>query len=800
MLKQNLLLFLRHMRKSPAISMAGIAALVLGLGCWLITWVFVQDELSYDRYHHDLDRLYRVAVTFQSASGGRSYARIAQPIAPVLKENFPEVQTVARILSHPAYPLMVRCGQKAFLETGVLAAEPDLLRILTISFLQGDPATALEQPGTVALTRSMATKYFGTENPMGQALVIHDQPMKITAVLADAPVNTHLPYQFIVSLKGFAFGTDQWFQTDVYTYLKLAPGVNAAVLAKKIARLTRQYGPADPASERLIHSLQPVKDIHLYSKLQNEPNPPGHLAYVQIAMLLGFLTLVIATLNFANLLIARSSARSQEIGVRKTIGAQRNELQRQFILEALSSAFLSLFLAILTAVLALPLVNSMLDKHYSLTRLLSLQNLAVGLGVALLSGICAGAYPAIFLSRLAPGPLLKKDRIPVSGKARLHRLLLTLQFVVSIAFIIFSLTISHQLHFMKTRELGFAQTQKLVLSTSVWPDLQTQTEAVKTAFTGHSAIMAASFSSDIPGREMGTFGTRLEQNNWDKVNECYYLFVDTDFVNQYQIRLEAGRPFQRDLVSDRNGCLINQAAVKALGFPSASAALDRIIVGGNDDNRMRIIGVVGDFHYQGLHTEVKPLVLELLDSPFGKNFSRPNYLSLTIDTRQTHAVLSFLEKQWQRSNPQNPFGYFFLDDDFNRQYAQDERAGLLAGTLTVLAIFIACCGLFGMMVFASQRMRKELSIRKILGASTLQVAGRLNRQFLWLLLGANLLAWPLAYWAAVSWLKGFAYRIAPSPAVFIASTLIIMVSSLLTVGVQTLRTARTNPVENIRCE
>jgi len=803
--RRNLKVFTRHFRKSPGLSLLSVLAVALGLACWLLTWIYINDEQSYDGYHRDAERLFRVGVTFRNETGTRSFALIAVPVGPVLKETFPEVQYAARVSINNESKRLVRYGERAFYEEQVLRAEPDLLNILTIPFVQGDPETALQRPGTVAITRQTAAKYFGDGNPLGKILLIDGKALEVTGVLADAPANTHLKYRFIVSLKDYPFKyTDQWRMTTIYTYIKLAAGVDARAFALKMRDLTDRFSPPRPGDANPDLFIMPVKDIHLQSHFNFEIEAPGNTSYLRVAWILGLLILVTAALNFANLLIALAGTRIREVGVRRILGARRLRLAVQFILEAQASAWLGLLLAGLLTLLALPLANTLLDKTYTLGQMLRPGTILAALAVAILAGLAAGMYPALLFSRLRSDRMRQGTRAGLAQKAGPRRLLLLFQFAISIALIIATLSIGRQVGYMKGRPLGFAKTRQLVLPVRVWPDIAAKAGAVKTEFDRLAAVDGAAFASSIPGHEMSTYGTRFLEEEWNRFRVFYYLFCDSAFISQYRIRMAAGRSFRGDVSADTAGtCLLNRAAVKALGLPSPEAALGRTLVGGNDGNRMQVIGVTENFHYRGLQSEIEPLVLELLTSPFGRDFGSYAFLTLGVDgvnAGRAREALTQVEAKWRRLNPQSPFEYFFLDDDFNLQYKAEERIGGLSGILTAIGIAIACLGLLGMMSFSAQRRRKEMAIRKVVGASLLQIAGRLNREFLWLLLAANLLAWPTAYLAVKSWLQGFASRVVVSPLVFVAAALASLLLALLTVSAQTLKAARANPVQSLRHE
>ncbi len=802
MSRRNFMVFARHFRRSPGLSLLSVLAIALGLACWLLTWIYVSDEKSYDGYHRDPDRLFRVGVTFRNETGTKTFALVAVPVGPALKDTFPEVRYAARVLVNNEDKRLVRYGERTFLEDQVVRAEPDLLKILTVPFVQGDPETALQRPGTVAISEKAAAKYFGSENPLGKTLLINDKPLEVSGVLADAPANTHLKYRFIISLKDYPFPyTDQWRMTTIYTYIKLATGVDAAAFARKMRDLTDRFSPPRAGNPNPDLFIMPVKDIHLRSHCDFEIETPGNPSYLRVAWMLGLLILVTAALNFANLLIALSGARGREVGVRKLLGARRLQLAGQFILEAQASSWLGLLLAGLLTLLALPLVNALLDKTYTAAQALRPATMLAALAVTVLTGLAAGLYPAAVFSGLGQRRMPGGSRARLLAKAGPRRLLLLFQFAISIALIIASLSIGRQVGYMKDRPLGFAKTQQLVLPVRVWPDIAAKAEAVKNEFNRLAVVRGAAFASSIPGREMSTFGTRFLEEDWNRSRVFNYLFCDAAFTGQYRIGMAAGRPFRHDRGADAAGtCLINRAAVRALGLSSPEAALGRTLAGGNGSNLMKVIGVTEDFHYRGLQSQVEPLVLELLASPFAADFGNYSFLTLGVDTARVHEALAAVEAAWRRLNPQSPFEYFFLEDDFNTQYRAEERIGRLSGALTAIGIAIACLGLLGMMSFSARRRRKEMAIRKVVGASLLQIAGRLNREFIWLLLAANLLAWPLAYFALDGWLQGFASRAAISPLVFAAAALSAMLLALLTVSLQTLKAARANPVESLRYE
>jgi len=677
-------------------------------------------------------------------------------------------------------------------------ADQELFDVLTFRFIQGNTQEALTRPNTLVVSQRMATKYFGNANPLGYTLEINQQEYEITGVVTDSPKNTHLKYDLIVSLETLKDWDEMtnWYSTMFYTYLKLRPGVNMEEFSSQISRLADKYVGEQLKSWGTIdhYFLQPISSIHLHSHLRYETEPPGNPVYVYIFSFVGLFILLIACLNFMNLSTARAANRAKEVGLRKVVGAQKLQLIGQFLGESLLVALLSLGLALIIARFTIPLLNNLtgislsFDAFWNPTVLFSL------VGGAIIVGLAAGLYPAFLLSAFRPAVTLKGTTSSGSRGLALRTILVVAQFAISVALIIGTLTMHRQFSFMKNQYLGFEKEQKLILPLRGGIDIQENYETVKDTFSKHSSITGVTISSSVLGRAVSNFSIKLVGEEDDKSQSMFHLYFDHDFVPDYGIEMAAGRAFKKGMSTDIRGAfLINEAAVKAFGWSSPEEALGKRLLTGWGGRVNPVIGVTKNFHYRGLQTEVEPLVMEFMPEALDN-------ITLSLDTTNLKETLAFVESQWKALFPGNPFESFFLDADFDQQYRADEQVGSIFGIFTSLGLFIACLGLLGLASFMAQSRIKEIGIRKILGASVAGIVFMLSKQFTkWVLL-ANIIAWPVAYFAMHSWLQGFAYRVNIGILTFVLSALMALLIALLTVGYQAIKAAVANPVDALRYE
>ena len=792
MLKNYLKIALRNLLRQRGYSVINIAGLTIGLAAFLFIALWLQDELSYDRSHEKADRIYRVVRA--NENGEANFARTAPLFAPALRNNFPEVEHAIRIKRAGT---VIRYGKNHFQENLFYYAEPRIFDVFTLPLLQGQSQTALDQPNSVVISEDIATKYFGAENPIGQTLTVGDSSdFKVTGVMKNPPANSHLRIEFLASWATWErFIDPKWLHTwrsgIYYTYVLLRDEYPASELELKFAQLDvhTDYG----AEAQLFIHLQPLTDIHFYSHLKHELQANGNILYVYVFSAIALFILLIACINFMNLSTARSSRRMREVGMRKVLGAYRSQLVGQFLAEAIVVCFLGLSLAIGILELGLPYFNAFSGKVLTLNFISSIRLIAVLAGLALLLGVLSGSYPAFFLSSFQPVNVLKGQvagrRISISKLLR--KGLIVFQFTISIALIIGTVVVFHQMQFVKNQDLGFNEEQIVVIPFLWNAQVQNKYVAFKNELMENANVLGVTASGDIPGRMMTAMSYKVAGMTEDESGGITALIVDPDFSETYEIPIVAGRDFSDELRTDvRNTFIINETAAHEMGFASPTEAVGKRFVMNEEG---RIIGVIKDFHFNSLHDGIEPLVLAVWPSWFG-------YASVRIAPDGMTQTLSFIERTWRAFNPNYPFNYFFFDEHFDQLYRADQRFGDVLVMFALLAIFIACLGLFGLVSFAAEQLTKEIGIRKVLGATATNVMTLLSQDFVKLVLVANLIAWPVAYYAMSKWLENFAYRIDIGWWVFALAGGLALVIALLTVSTQAVRAALANPVESLRYE
>jgi putative ABC transport system permease protein len=791
MLKNYFVIAFRSFLRHKIYASTNILGLSVGLACCLLILTFVRHELSFDRYHKDANRVFRIAQKIQKESVEFETARVATPLIPAIKDSYPEVESAVRFQLSTRDNLVER-GETAYYEEWVMIAENNLFSVFSIPFIRGNPEKALLRPRTAVITEHIAKKYFSGEDPVGKTLRIWETPFEITGVVADCPENTHLRYEIIVSLSSFAWNLDNWGWTGFYAYVKLKPGTKAEIFEEKIRDIAHVHAGSTLKEwgQRFSFSLQPLPSLHLHSHLNTEIVPPGQAKYLYIFTVIGAMILLLSCINFTNLSTARSAGRAREVGIRKVFGAYRAQVARQYLWENLAASSVSFFVALSLAALALPAYNRISGLRFGFEQLFKPQVLLAALGLSLMAGLLGGFYPAILLSRYTPVKVLKgSPRLTPRGTA-LRRILVFVQFSVTITLVIATLVVYKQVDFMKNQPLGFDPEQKLIIPGNILERF----EGVKAEFLRNPNITGATACWNVPGRLANLVEASLVGEPEERTQSMDYYYVDDDFIEEYGIEVVAGRSFERNRASDRdNAFILNETASRAFGFGSPEEAIGKKMYEGGSGLIGTIIGVTKDFHYKGLQTVVEPLVLQFRSSYF-------TTLSLTVKTENLDETLSFVEKTWERLQLGRLFTFFFLDADFNRHYRLEEHLGRLYLRLTLLAIFISCLGLGGLSSYTTEQRTKEIGIRKVLGASVPNIISHLLGGFTkWVLL-SNLLAWPVSYIVMHKWLQSFAYRTHLGIGEFALSGILALALAAAVVSYQCVRAAVANPADSIRYE
>ena len=803
MIRNYLKIACRNMRKQKAFTTITIGGLAAGIISCLLIFLYVVRETSYDRHHSDYDRVFRVVEEIKSGASTRTFAAAGFPLAPTLKAEYPEVEASARV--RPVRGRLFEYGEKKFYEPRVFFVDKDLLRILSFVFIEGDPQTALDRPNTAVLTRTTARKYFGANPAVGQTVKYNGQILlEITGVIGDAPAATHLKADWLVSLEtlraslGAAF--ENWHSTMAFTYIKLKPSTVPHSFEQNLIGLADRHVGQELKTngQAYRYILQPVSDIHLKSKLLNEIEPAGNAGALALLTSAAVLILIIAALNFIGLSTARSTRRAKEIGLRKVVGAERRQLFAQLLGESVLLTSLATAAAVLGTILLLPIFNRLAGTSFAVPDLLKSGNLLFLAGIWLATGFGAGIYPAFVLTSFKPAATLKGSFQTGRFGTETRKVLIVGQFFVAALLITGTIVILGQVRFMKNRDLGFSKEQKLILPIRGNPGLPARSEEIKASFLKLPAVLGAAVSSSVPGRAIASFNVRLTDQGADRNWAMNHLFIDPEFLPLYDVRMAAGRPFRKDMSTDmtRNFdqvpvFLVNDAAVRAFGFASADQALGRRIQTGYGGRTGTIIGVVRDFHYFGLQQEIGGLVMEWLPRDFG-------ILTLRIQLAGLSEAVAAVEREWKTLFPGVPYAGFFLDEDFNTQYQTDERLWGIARAFAILGIAISCLGLFGLAAYMAEQKTREIGIRKVLGASTSGLALRFGGDFVRLVLLANALAVPAAWWIMNRWLRGYAYHTRVTPGVFVFSLALTLGLALLAVGYQSVRAAGTDPAVSLR--
>ncbi|UCE23115.1 MAG: ABC transporter permease [Candidatus Aminicenantes bacterium] len=793
MLKNYLKIVLRNMKSNKIYSFINIAGLAIGIACFLAIFLYVRFEMSYDNYHHDADRIYRVSTIVSSLNmpGNRNrFAPISAPATPVIKENFPQVEKAARFKF--GRRVLVQYKDKMFYESNCLYADQELFDIFSIPVIKGDVDNLIIRPGTIVLTDGMAKKYFGNEDPVGKTIQVDDAHFEITGVVKDPRRNTHVKYHFIASLDFMNLSRwqrESWNLTNYYTYLK----VNQDIDVKSFENSINTFLKSNPGQLRddWTYFLQPLRSIHLHSDLLYEVEPPGNPTYLSIFCVIGVFILLIAAVNFVNLTTARSTSRAKEVGLRKVIGAQRGQLIRQFLGESLLLSVFAIAIAVFMVFLLLPFLSDLTGIEFQKNDLFNPGIMTGLLVLACLIGLGAGFYPALLLSGFRPILTLKGIFRSGSGRVALRKSLVVFQFAIAVMMIISTLIVYFQLDYMKNANLGFDKEQKLIVQAKL---SKNNYESIKNEFLRHHAIKGATASSSVPGRGDQTWGISLKGKDFSGL-VFNHSTVDYDFLSEYKLGLIAGEAFYKEKSGGAaEVCVINEAGAKALGFDLPENALGKEIVGGG--RGLSIIGIVKDFHYRGLQQKIDPLMLVLPNDRYNDLF----VLTLTLETKNLPETLKFVENKWKELKLGAIFIYRFLDEDFDRLYRTEERVGKIFSTFTALGLFIAFLGLFGLALFSAEQRTKEIGIRKVLGATISSIIILLTKEFIGLVALGMLTAFPIAYYAMHRWLQSFAYRTSISFWTFVFSATLALVIALITVSFQSIKAATANPVDSLHYE
>ncbi len=801
MFKNYLRVAFRNLKRQKGYSLINILGLAIGMALCLLILVYVQDELSYDRFHEKADRIYRIAQVEDHDGQILHYMRIGAGISSRLETDFPEaIEKSVRLF--PAGEVWTRFDDKLYREDRFYVADETFFDIFSFEFLDGDPGTALQEPNSVVLNRTTAEKYFGSTNCLGKMVRV-DMPgaplIEVKGVVEDMPGNSHfhpdglVSFSTIVNEQNEQF-FNQVFGNTVWSYILLKEDYPIANLESRLPGFLDKHLDENLKNRLKALYSQPLKDIHLRSSTdpftEIEPENTGNITYLYIFSAVAFLVLLVACINFMNLATARSARRAREVGMRKVVGAVKQQLIRQFMGESIFIAFLALPVAVGLADLFLPAFNSLTGKEMGISYFSNLVLVPALLAIVLFVGFVAGSYPAFFLSAFRPANVLKgKFR---SGGGLFRKILVTGQFAVSIGFVIGILVFLQQLNFMRNTDLGFNKNDTLVIPVLLpEPPAQrmSKMQVLKNEFMNHPRVEEVALSSSVPSEIRPIVNCREEGAPESEAKIVAQVAVDYEYLKTLQIEVLEGRDFSREYSTDVNQAfIVNEAAVRELGLESP---LGTPLVLGN--RRGTIIGVMTSMHWEPKRRFVAPMVFYLMPQAFTK-------IVVRISTEDMPGALAFLEEKWKENISTRPFQYEFLVDMVDNLYRSEQRMSDVVLYIAVLSIFVACMGLFGLASFTAEQKTREIGIRKVLGSSVTGVVFLLSKQFGKLILIANVIAWPLAYYALHKWLQNFYYRISIGMHFFVLSAVLVLVIAFISISYQSIRAALANPADALRYE
>ena len=800
MFKNYLKVALRTVRKQKGYAFINIAGLAVGMAACLLIFLWIHDELSYDMYHENADRIYR--LTIDANMGTQMKVPVSPtPAGPAMVEEYPEVLRSARLTRPNRSPVIV--GEKDYFEENVAFADNSLFAIFSFPFLEGDPKTALATAYSAVITQDIAKKYFGSESPIGK-MIKFDGPNEyaIMGVVENVPKNSHFQFNILRSMETrYAEARDlmeNWLAVSQYTYVLLDENADPkgfeqklpAFIDKNMGAILKAYGAS------LVLHLQPLKRIHLHSDFPGDIAAQGDIRSVYLFAAIALFVLIIACINFVNLSTARSAIRAKEVGMRKTLGAVRHRLVGQFLGESVLYSMLSLILAVGLILAAMPWFNALLGRRLSLN-ILQVPWLIPGfIGLALIVGITAGSYPAFFLSSFHPVRVLRGRAKAGTQNLRFRRILVVVQFAISIVLIIGTMMIYKQLTYMKLKELGFDKEHVVVLP-GLGGVMAASYDTMRNEFKNIQGVANVGASSMVPGQGITKSLFQPEGFAKEQSQPMDYRSIDPDYLATLEIDIVIGRNFSSDLATDKTeSALINKTAADKFGWDDPIGKqfiLDSDQSDQEGETRINVIGVVEDYHSTSLREKIDPMIL-FYDPTQCTTFS------IRIAPTHIQKTLSLIRDKWKTILPQKPFDYFFLDDSFDSQYRAEERMGKLSLRFCLLAILIGCLGLFGMASYTTEQRTKEIGIRKVLGASTGLIVRLLSKEYIVLVAVGNLIAWPVAYFLIKSWLDNFAYRTSLALWVFVAAAALSLAVALLTVSYQSIKAAFSDPVKSLRYE
>lgn len=807
MFKSYLITAWRNLIRDKFYASLNILGLAVGIICTILITLFVDHELSYDKHHHNYRRIYRLESDFFIAGKNDKFAVTAPPLGPTLKDEYPEIAEFVRFFNSDRS--LVKANDHEFFEEGLWYTDSTIFDVFSHPFKYGSPEHALSEPNTVVLTEKLARKYFGDQDPVGKILTITgDADYRITGVIADLPDNSHLKFDGLLSLMTLVKGMGEaransrearvFWNIVSYAYVLLNENGDMQKVLDDSPAFYKKYMAS--LGDRINGSFNlmatPLAKVHYRGGLQGDL-PTGNMGTIYIFIAVAFFILLIACINYMNMATARASRRLREVGLRKTVGASRGTLIYQFLGESTLITLIALVISIGLLPLFLPVFNQIAGQNLHFGVVANFRLILLITAIALITGLIAGSYPAFYLSGFQPAEVLKSQLVRMRASGILRKILVVIQFVISVVMIAGTIIVSHQLNYLRSKDPGFNKDNLMILRAQD-TTFQKSIAAFREELLQNPAIENVATSSTIPGQGYGKVVFRVENNGEMQEQALNFYMIDENYLDLMQIKLIDGRNFDRKMSTDLNEAfLINETAARQLNW--SSQALGKrmqwgIRIEGGAQRDGRVIGVINDFNYVSLHNSVEPLVLLL-----GQQ-QESQVILIRIKPQEMAAAMAFIQEKWNKYNLKFPFEPRFMTDIINEMYTDEIKLGSIFRTFAIITILISCLGLFGMSTFVTERRTKEIGIRKVIGASAQNIVYHLSREFIGMVLIADVIAIPLAWIAAGQWLSNFPYRIEIRIYYFLIAVLMSVFIALITVSYQATKAALTDPARTLKYE
>ena len=789
MFKNLLKTAVRHILKHFGYSILNILGLTLGISSALFLIIYVSDEVSYDRYHEKADRIYRVSSKITEPDDQFTWNVAQLPFGPQVVHDYPEVQSFVRFINMPR--ALYKYEDKEFNEENFFYVDSTLFDIFTYKVLKGEVKSAMIDPKKIVLTEKIANKYFGKSDPIGKTLTTGTTTFEVTGVIEDVPTNSHFRFGAVASRNNLPKQLGTWGNFGVFTYLLFPDNYDVKAFEAKMQEMYGTYMKPifGGMNITVAYILEPITRIHLYSTNAGEPEPTGSITYVYIFAIVAIFLVLIAAMNYMNLATARSTKRAREVGLRKVVGSRRGPLVLQFLSESVVFTVISLVLSIVVLIVLLPKFNLLAGKSFDLHVIYSPAVLLSLLAVIIVVGLFGGSYPAFFLSRFSPVTVLKGEITQGSAGSLFRKILVVIQFTVSVIMIICTLVVFRQLNYMKNMDQGFDQ--KNVLSLQLNQAMVQKYQVLKQTLLENPNIKYVSVTNSSVGEGSGKLIFNVETDQGMAQKGVNFVVVDHDFVKTLGIRIIKGRDFQKDMPSDTlSGVIVNETFVKRMGWSDPIGK--KIEAGDANTLRARVVGVMQDYHQTGMYNEIESLLMAYRD--------RGNIVYLKLSGNETQSTLGFIEAKWKEVFPDQPFAYTYLSERFNRQFEADEKRGLVFTLFTILAILIACLGLFGLASYMVEQRTKEIGIRKVFGANESIILRLISKDFLILVTIGIIIAVPVAYYFMNNWLQNYVYRTNIGVPLLLLAALLTILITFITISYKAYQAAIMNPANSLKTE